>query len=86
MISPAVLAMLRSIVGSENYLDSEADKALYSYDGTPMLRQKPDAILIPRSTEVISKILRLANEEALPLCRAARGRDFQAAVCLFRTA
>jgi glycolate oxidase len=73
MISPAVLAMLRSIVGSENYLDSEADKTLYSYDGTPMLRQKPDAILIPRSTEIISKILRLANEEGFAVVPRGSG-------------
>jgi glycolate oxidase len=73
MISPSVLSMLRSIVGSENYLDSEADKALYSYDGTPMLRQKPDAIVIPRSTEIISKILRLANEEGFAIVPRGSG-------------
>ncbi|MFN3561820.1 MAG: FAD-binding oxidoreductase [Chloroherpetonaceae bacterium] len=73
MISPAVLMMLRSIVGSENYLDSEADKTLYSYDGTPMLRQKPDAILIPRSTDIISKILRLANEEGFAVVPRGSG-------------
>jgi glycolate oxidase len=62
MIARSVLNKLREIVGCEHYLDSESDKLLYSYDGTPMLRQKPDAILIPRSADAISQILLLAND------------------------
>ncbi len=62
MISAAALQELRAIVGRDNFLDSDADKLLYSYDATPMLRQQPDAVLIPRSAEMVSKIMRLANE------------------------
>ncbi|MFN3386063.1 MAG: FAD-binding oxidoreductase [Candidatus Thermochlorobacter sp.] len=62
MIAKSVLKTLRELVGSENYSDSELDKLLYSYDATPMLRQKPDAVVIPRSAEIISKIMMLANE------------------------
>jgi glycolate oxidase len=62
MIASPVLEKLKSLVGKENYLDSETDKLLYAYDGTPMLRKKPEAIVIPRSAEVVSKIMLLANE------------------------
>lgn len=62
MISKSVLQTLRDLVGKENYLDSELDKLLYSYDATPMLRQKPEAVVIPRSPEVVSRILQLAND------------------------
>ncbi len=63
MISERTLAKLRTIVGVENYLDSLEDKIAYSYDGTPLLKERPDAILIPRSSAEISEIVKLANEE-----------------------
>ncbi len=63
MIPERTLARLKNIVGVGNYLDSPEDKIAYSYDGTPLLRQLPEAILIPRSVAHISQILKLANEE-----------------------
>lgn len=63
MIAQSTFDHLRSIVGRENLLDSQEDRIMYSYDGTPLLKQLPDAILIPRSVEHISEILKLANEE-----------------------
>ena len=63
MIEKTVLDKIKNIVGYENYLDSEEDKIVYSYDGTPLLSQKPEAILKPRDEEDVSAILKLANEE-----------------------
>jgi glycolate oxidase len=64
MIPQTTLSKLCSIVGRENFLDSPEDKIAYSYDGTPLLKQLPDAVIVPRSVEHIAKILKLANEEA----------------------
>jgi len=58
-----LLNQLRSIVGKENFLDSEEDKLVYAYDGTPLIQHKPEAILLPRNAEEISHILKLANAE-----------------------
>ncbi|MFH0989767.1 MAG: FAD-linked oxidase C-terminal domain-containing protein [bacterium] len=63
MIHQSTLQKIRNVVGRENYLDSAEDRISYSYDGTPILHQLPDAIVIPRSPEEISSILTLANEE-----------------------
>ena len=63
VIASQTLSKLKEIVGSGNFLDSPEDKVAYSYDGTPLLKQLPDAALIPRSPEHISKILKLANDE-----------------------
>jgi glycolate oxidase len=63
MISKTTLAKLRSIVGASNLLDSNEDRISYSYDGTPLLKQLPDAIIIPRSVDHISQILRIANDD-----------------------
>ncbi|HTR81607.1 MAG TPA: FAD-linked oxidase C-terminal domain-containing protein [Bacteroidota bacterium] len=63
MIEPAVLDKICAVVGKENFLDSKEDRISYSYDGTPLLRQLPDAIAIPTDPDQISKILQVANEE-----------------------
>jgi glycolate oxidase len=63
MISNSTLARLRSVVGAANLLDSAEDRISYSYDGTPILKQLPDAIVIPRSVDHVAQILKIANEE-----------------------
>jgi len=54
---------LKSIVGSQNFFDSKEDKLVYSYDGTPVYQQLPEAVLFPQDEEQISQILKLANQE-----------------------
>lgn len=54
---------LKSIVGKDNFFDSKEDKLVYSYDGTPVYQQLPEAVLFPQDEEQISQILKLANQE-----------------------
>jgi glycolate oxidase len=54
---------IKSIVGKNNYFDSEEDKRVYSFDATPIFEQKPEAIVFPEDEGQISGILKLANEE-----------------------
>ncbi|HMN49092.1 MAG TPA: FAD-linked oxidase C-terminal domain-containing protein [Ignavibacteriaceae bacterium] len=54
---------LKSIVGKDNFFDSKEDKLVYSYDGTPVYQQLPEAVLFPQDEEHISQILKLANQE-----------------------
>lgn len=63
MIPQQTLAKIRSIFGTAGYFDSSEDRICYSYDGTPLLRQLPDAIVRPQSVDQISVLLKLANEE-----------------------
>lgn len=58
----SVLAELKRIVGEKNFSDSQEDKICYSYDGTPVLQQYPEAIVYPESEDQISRIMHLANE------------------------
>ncbi|MDX2129813.1 MAG: FAD-linked oxidase C-terminal domain-containing protein [Chloroherpetonaceae bacterium] len=69
----SVLNKIKSIVGSENFLDSALDKHLYSYDATPLFRELPEAIAIPRSAEHVSAILKLATESGLPIVPRGSG-------------
>jgi glycolate oxidase len=54
---------LKEIVGKENFFNSNEDKLVYSYDGTPVYRNLPEAIVFPKDDEQISQILKLANQE-----------------------
>lgn len=58
-----ILSKIKEIVGASNFLDSVEDKLVYSYDGTPMLGHKPDAIIMPETTQQISDLMKLANKE-----------------------
>jgi alkyldihydroxyacetonephosphate synthase len=67
---------LLSIVGSKNISASKTDRICYSKDLLPLamiwIRQGkisnlPDAIVWPESAEQISKILRVANRERIPV-------------------
>ena len=73
MIAPSTLSKLKSIVGQDNYFDSSENKLVYSYDGTPLLSQLPDAIVRPQSKEQISSIVQLANKERFAIVPRGSG-------------
>ena len=51
---------MTKIVGKENVLSSETDLLLYGYDAS-LFRGKPDCIVLPGSTEEVSKIVKFAH-------------------------
>lgn len=59
----SVLSALGEIVGRKNLLTDPVYREAYSYDGTPLLRQLPEAVIFPESPEQIAKIMELANQE-----------------------
>jgi glycolate oxidase len=67
------ITKLKQLVGKGNYLDSPEDKLVYSYDGTPLISQQPKAILRPRSTEEVSEILRMANNDGFSVVPRGSG-------------
>ena len=74
MISTSIADEARSIVGDEWFLDTPEDLATYSYDGF-LPEFMPDAIVVPGSTEEISKIMRLANREKLNIVPRGAGTN-----------
>ena len=60
-------------MGRENYLDSREDRLVYSTDATPLLKQLPDAIVIPRSTDEIASLLKLANDSGFRIVPRGSG-------------
>jgi glycolate oxidase len=74
MILKALADEFRSIVGEEWFLDSSEDLVTYSYDAfLPEFR--PDAIVIPGSTDEISRIMRIANREKINIIPRGAGTN-----------
>ena len=74
MISTALADEFRSIVGERWFLDTPEDLATYSYDGF-LLEFKPDGVIIPGSTDEISRIMRLANRERINIIPRGAGTN-----------
>src|ERR1044072_6169437 len=67
---PEVLARLREVVGGGDVLVDEERVEPYAGDA---LKEKfpPEAVVLPRSAQEVSEILKLANERGFPV--TARG-------------
>jgi len=62
MLSETILNRLRALVGPENVLTEPEDLIVHSYDGTPLVKQRPGAVVKPRGVEDIAGVMKLANE------------------------
>ncbi len=71
MLNSSVLSKIQDIVGRDNVLTSREDLLTYAYDGTPLLRQVPEAVVIAQNTSQISTLLKFCNTEKIPV--VARG-------------
>ena len=65
---------LTKIVGKENVLSSETDLLLYGYDAS-LFKGKPDCIVLPGSTEEVSKIVKFAHESRIPVIGRGSGTN-----------
>jgi glycolate oxidase subunit GlcD len=65
---------LQDIVGADYVLTSAVDLELYSYDSS-LERARPDVVVMPGSTEEVSKIMALAHEEKIPILGRGSGTN-----------
>ncbi len=66
MLEARVLAELQKIAGKENVAKEKQDLICYSYDATQM-EFLPDVVVFPANADEVSRVLRLANEENIPV-------------------
>lgn len=64
---------LRQIVGAEQVLTEAIDIIPYSFDGTPMLKQRPRAVVFPGSAEEVAAVVKLARREKIPVVPRGSG-------------
>jgi glycolate oxidase len=74
MLTQTVKNELRSIVGDGRYFDNPEDLLLYAYDAF-MVKGVPEAVLLPVSTEEVSRILKVASRERIPITPRGAGTN-----------
>ncbi len=72
MIDRAVVDKIAAIVGKANVHESEEERKCYSYDAR-IDGTLPDLIVLPRSAEEISAVLKLANQYGFPVIPRGQG-------------
>jgi glycolate dehydrogenase FAD-linked subunit len=72
-IAQATLSALASIVGPDSVLVKPEDLIPYSFDGTAALRQRPEAVVFPRTTEQVAQCVRLAAAAHMPVVTRGSG-------------
>jgi glycolate oxidase len=66
MLDQKTVEQLEKIAGKDGVLQSPEDLAVYSYDGT-FEEHRPDVVLLPRSTEQVCQVIKLAACERIPV-------------------
>ena len=75
MPSDALVKDFQAIVGKENVLHSEADRQSYSYDSAVLDPVVPAMAVRPTSSEELGKVVRLCNENGVPLTPRGSGTN-----------
>jgi glycolate oxidase len=74
MLSQAVKDELKAMVGEGRYFDNQEDLLMYSYDAF-MVKGMPEAVLLPVSTEEVSRIMKVASRERIPVTPRGAGTN-----------
>ncbi len=75
MLKREIIEKLREIVGEDDILTDPEDLEAYSYDATTSWAHLPDVVVFPRTTEEVSEILKLANENLIPVTPRGAGTN-----------
>ena len=65
MLAESIIQELREMVGQDRCLTAAEDLMVYSHD--VFAEKKPDAVVLPTTAEEVSRILKLADRERIPV-------------------
>ena len=72
-VTPEVLDRLREIAGAANVFSSPSETLVYECDGYTLERVPPGAVVLPGSTEEVSRILAFLYERGIPFIPRGAG-------------
>ena len=75
MLEKKLISQLEKIAGKEAVLTSKEDLNAYSYDGTTTWAHMPDVVVLPTTAEQVSQILKLADENKIPVTPRGAGTN-----------
>lgn len=81
MLANTVKEKIISVVGAANFEDSKTGRLVYSYDATPNFQSMPDAVVSPRNKEEVSEIVKICNENQIPIVPRGSGTNLCAGTC-----
>ena len=73
VLPPNDAAELRALVGDAGVLTSDAARFAYEADALTLAKHPPDAVVLPRSTEEVSAVVRWANAKGLSITPRGAG-------------
>ncbi len=68
-----IIDQLRAFLKGDQVLTADEDLDVYSFDGTAILHQRPQCVVLPETAEEISQVLALANGENVPVVTRGSG-------------
>jgi glycolate oxidase len=74
-LQSGIIKQLEDIAGKEFVLTAKEDLTTYAYDGTTTWSHSPDIVVLPDSTEQISRILKLAHTHKIPVTPRGSGTN-----------
>ena len=77
MLSSALIEAIQGIVGEANFSLTEADRNLHAKDQSSHAARMPDAVVWPATTAEVSGIVRLANEQRVPIVGWGAGSSLE---------
>ena len=72
MIPTATLKAVDRLLGARGYLHRPEDLTLYEYDGS-VDKARPDLVVFPKSADDVAAIVRIANEQKIPIVGRGAG-------------
>ena len=72
MLPESVIKELQAIVGADNVLFAPEDLIAFEYDAT-IERGVPDAVVLPKTTQQVAAVVRLAAERGIPIVPRGSG-------------
>ncbi|SET28429.1 glycolate oxidase [Oceanobacillus limi] len=78
MFTEKIKENLKQIVGSKNVDFKKSSLLVYSYDATPQFQSLPDAIVSPRNTNEVSQVVKLCNDNRIPIVPRGSGTNLSA--------
>jgi glycolate oxidase len=70
-----MISEMQTIAGKEAVLTSKEDLYSYSYDATALWKHMPDAVVLPTTTDQVSKIVKMANDNLVPVTPRGAGTN-----------
>ena len=72
-LTTSTVDALAAIVGPDALLTEAEDLIPYSFDGTAALKQRPEAVVFPRTTAQVAEVVRLAGAARVPIVTRGSG-------------